>query len=257
VEVLAAEALVAAAVAAATRPGAGLHWEGWMAKVQSKGMTAAGRIEREVRVWDLFVRIFHWTVAIGFFVAYFSEDGPITIHVWAGYAVGALVLLRIVWGFVGPQHARFSDFVWKPGVVLRYLGDLMMLRGHRYLGHSPGGGAMVVALLIGLFVTVGSGLVLYAVEENAGPLAGIVTGASTQESVPAVGEEGQYDEVEERGDERGAGSEELWEEAHEVLANLTLVLVILHVAGVLLASYVHHENLTRAMLTGRKRAPSE
>lgn len=222
-----------------------------MARVRSAGSPATNRTEREVRVWDLFVRVFHWSVAVGFFVAYFTEDGPITLHVWAGYVVGALVVLRIVWGFVGPKHARFSDFVCPPGVVFRYLRDLIMLRGRRYLGHSPAGGAMVVVLLVGLLVTVGSGLVLYAIEENAGPLAGIVTGAPTQESAPIVGED------EESGYERGEGSEELWEEAHEVLANLTLVLVILHIAGVFLASYVHHENLTRAMLTGRKRAPSE
>lgn len=225
-----------------------------MAKAQLAGQPASNGAEREVRVWDLFVRVFHWTVAIGFFVAYFTEDGPITLHVWAGYVVGALVVLRIVWGFVGPQHARFSDFVCPPGVVLRYLAELLMLRGRRYLGHSPGGGAMAIALLVGLLVTVGSGLVLYALEDNAGPLAGIVTGAPTQESAPVGGEDGEDGENDERG---GAGSKELWEEAHEVLANVTLVLVILHIAGVLLASYVHHENLTRAMLTGRKRASSE
>lgn len=225
-----------------------------MAKAQPAARPAVHGAEREVRVWDLFVRVFHWTVVIGFFAAYFTEDGPITLHVWAGYVVGGLVVLRIVWGFVGPQHARFSDFVWPPGVVLRYLRDLIMLRGRRYLGHSPGGGAMVVALLIGLLVTVGTGLVLYALEDNAGPLAGIVTGAWMQESPPSIGE-GEHDEQREFG--RGEGLEGLWEEAHEILANLTLVLVILHIAGVLLASYVHHENLTRAMLSGRKRALSE
>ena len=95
-----------------------------MAKAQPAGPTAIDAAEQQVEVWDLFVRVFHWTVAIGFFVAYFTEDGPITLHVWAGYLVGALVVLRVVWGFLGPQHARFSDFVWPAGVVLRYLRDL-------------------------------------------------------------------------------------------------------------------------------------
>lgn len=133
--------------------------------------------------------------------------------------------------------------------------DLIMLRSRRYLGHSPGGGAMIVGLLAGTLVTVGSGLVLYTIEDNAGPLAGIVSGAPAQGTAPVLGEEeeGEYGEEEEGEYEGGEGSEDLWEEIHEVLANVMLVLVILHIGGVLLASYVHHENLARAMVTGRKR----
>jgi cytochrome b len=67
---------------------------------------AERRPEKMIRVWDVFVRLFHWSVAVGFFVAYFSEDA-LTLHVWAGYVVGAMVVLRIVWGFIGPEHARF------------------------------------------------------------------------------------------------------------------------------------------------------
>jgi cytochrome b len=182
-----------------------------------------------VPVWDGFVRVSHWTIVVGFFVAYFTEDDLLTLHVWAGYVVGVLVLLRIVWGVVGPKHARFVDFLYRPSEVLAYMRDLLRRTGKRYLGHSPAGGAMVIVLLIGLLAVVGTGLVLYAIEEHAGPLAGLV----------AAG---------------GRGG--LWEEAHELLANLMLLLVGVHVAGVLLAAHVHHENLVRAMITGRKRAPS-
>jgi cytochrome b len=204
---------------------------------------AERRPEKMIRVWDVFVRLFHWSVAVGFFVAYFSEDA-LTLHVWAGYVVGALVVLRIVWGFIGPEHARFSSFIYPPGTVLRYLWELLVGRARRYLGHSPGGGAMVLLLLIGLLGTVGTGLELYAIEENAGPLAALVSSGSP----PGQAEGEAYEGAEESG--------EFWEEFHEVLANLMLVLVVLHVAGVLLASYVHRENLTRAMVTGRKRARS-
>lgn len=193
----------------------------------------------EVKVWDIFVRVSHWVIVAGFFVAYVSEDDFLTIHVWAGYTVGALVVLRILWGFVGPKHARFSDFVCGPGKVFSYARDLMMFRGKRHLGHSPAGGAMVLALLLGLTAITASGVVLYAVEENAGPLAGVFGEATT--------------EAKNHDDESAA--EEFLEEVHEVLANLVLILVILHVAGVALASLVHRENLARSMVTGRKRAP--
>ena len=105
---------------------------------------------------------------------------------------------------------------------------------------SAGGGAMVLLLLISLLGTVGTGLELYAIEENAGPLAPFVSYASPP---------GQAE-----GEEAYEGAEEFWEEFHEVLANLMLILVVLHVAGVLLASYVHRENLTRAMVLGLKRS---
>lgn len=196
--------------------------------------------EAKVRIWDPFVRIFHWTVVIGFFVAYFTEDDVLTLHVWAGYVVGALVAMRIVWGFVGPEHARFFDFIYSPLRVWTYLADLVRFRGNRFLGHSPAGGAMVIVLLIGLAATVYSGLELYAVAENAGPLA---------KSEATVVKDAAAGSISNRRAER-----RFWHETHEVIANLVLVLVILHIAGVVLASVVHRENLPRAMITGDKRA---
>ncbi|AMS39093.1 MULTISPECIES: cytochrome b/b6 domain-containing protein [Aminobacter] len=62
------------------------------------------RSSSEIQVWDPFVRMAHWTLALGFFVAYLTED-VMTVHVWAGYVVGVLVPARIVWGFLGPRHA--------------------------------------------------------------------------------------------------------------------------------------------------------
>lgn len=204
-----------------------------------------------VPVWDFFVRVFHWTVAVAFFVAYFTEDDLLTLHVWAGYTIGVFVILRVVWGFIGPKHARFSDFIYRPFKVWSYAINLITFRAKRYLGHSPAGGAMVLALLIGLSATVWTGLELYAVEENAGPLAAVSTGTETgprDASKLLV----YVSEHAERNEHEGEG-EEFWEMLHEALANLTFALVILHIVGVLLASVVHRENLAKAMITGRKR----
>jgi cytochrome b len=181
----------------------------------------------QVKVWDAFVRVAHWLLLVGFLLAYFTEDDLLTVHVWAGYVVGAIVLLRVAWGFAGPEYARFSSFLCGPGKAARYLVDLLRRQGMRYLGHSPAGGAMVILLLISLAATVWSGLTVYAYDRGAGPLAGLFA--------------------------RGGAQEKFWEGLHEFLANFTLVLVGLHIAGVVLASFVHRENLVRAMVTGYKR----
>lgn len=205
--------------------------------------TQASSNTGQVRVWDPLVRLFHWSLVIGFTTAYItgefeSED----LHVLAGYVVLGLVVFRVLWGLIGSRHARFGDFVFRPATVLAYARD--QLRGHarRYLGHNPLGGAMVVALLIMLLAVSASGLVLYALEDNAGPLAGVVTRALPvdSDSRPDSGRAPGWDE-------------EMIEEIHEVLSNITLGLVILHVLGVILASLAHRENLVKAMFTGNKR----
>lgn len=167
-----------------------------------------------VKVWDPFIRVFHWSLAILFLVAYATGDEIERLHIAAGYVIASLIALRLVWGFVGPQHARFSSFVRPPRDILAYLRDIAMLRAPRYLGHNPAGGAMVVALLAMLGGTCVTG---YAMTTDA------FWGAK-------------------------------WiEEVHEVCANLTLGLVIVHVLGVIVASFEHNENLVKSMVTGRKR----
>ncbi|MGF1612926.1 MAG: cytochrome b/b6 domain-containing protein [Gammaproteobacteria bacterium] len=211
--------------------------------------------ENTVLVWDPLVRIGHWTLVIAFFTAYFTEDEFLTQHVWAGYVVGIVVCIRLLWGFVGTQHARFSDFARSPATVIWYLRDHMANRARPYVGHNPAGGAMIVLLLIGLAGTVFSGLVLYAIEEDAGPLAGWVAENTSVPALPAL-----ISNANANGDEREGGKEHegdareaFWEELHEIFTNVTLVLIAFHVAGVLFSSYVDKENLIWAMVTGRKR----
>ena len=73
-----------------------------------------------VKVWDPFVRIFHWSLAALVLIAFLTGDEAVLIHVAVGYAIVGLVAARIVWGFIGPPHARFSDFVKSPTETLRY-----------------------------------------------------------------------------------------------------------------------------------------
>lgn len=200
-----------------------------------------------VPVWDPLVRIGHWVLVAAFATAYFTEGEPQWLHTFAGYAIAVTVAARILWGFVGPRRARFADFVTGPGRVLGYLRDLLTGRAERHLGHSPAGGAMTVALLVALAVTALSGIATLAVEEGEGPLAGIVTSAS----LPAWAMD---DEDDDDGGEHGEGGGEAFGEIHEVAANATVLLILLHLAGVLWASRVHGENLVRAMIDGRKRS---
>lgn len=196
------------------------------------------------KVWDPLVRIFHWSLVIFFFTAYFSSEEGEGLHVFAGYAVLGLVLFRILWGFAGTEHARFRDFIYSPAHIVRYLKNLFGGKAEHYLGHNPAGGLMVLALLASLLLTTVTGLKAYGAEGH-GPLAG-----AGPEIASMAYSEG--DGLEHDGDKRHGGEDDLWEEVHEVFANLTLLLVGVHIAGAIAASYLHRENLILAMITGRK-----
>jgi cytochrome b len=167
-----------------------------------------------VKVWDPFVRVFHWSLVTLFAIAYVTGDEIERVHNVAGYTIAGLLVLRIVWGFVGPRHARFTDFVRSPREAFRYLRDAMLLRARHYIGHNPAGGLMIIALIVMLAGTCMTGTLM-------------TTDAYW-------------------------GSEAM-EDVHGALANATVGLIVLHVLGVLIASFEHRENLVKAMLTGRKR----
>ncbi|MEW8507722.1 MAG: cytochrome b/b6 domain-containing protein [Candidatus Thiodiazotropha sp.] len=185
------------------------------------------RQENEIKVWDPLVRLFHWTLVGAFTITWLSEDEWLVLHAYAGYVIGILLLFRLIWGLLGTRYARFSDFVRSPSSVAAYLKDLLGFRAERTIGHNPAGGAMILALLITLLITTLTGVLAYGAT-GAGPLA-----------EPLFS--------------NAAYGSELFEEAHELFANFTLFLVVLHLLGVGFGSYLHGENLVRAMITGNKR----
>ena len=168
-----------------------------------------------IRVWDPLVRAFHWALAASFAVAWLSSENWDRLHAAAGYAAGALVALQVVWGFVGPRYARFAQFVRSPDTVIAYLRALKDGSERRYIGHNPAGGAMIVALLVVMAATAVSGWLM-------------TTDAFWGSTV--------------------------LQHLHSLLAHGVLALVVVHLAGVALASLRHRENLARAMVVGVKRA---
>ena len=213
-----------------------------------------------VKIWDPLIRIGHWTLVTAFFTAYLTEDDFVTLHVWAGYIVGAYLVIRILWGFIGTKHARFGNFIYAPAKIAGYLRNLIALKPQHYFGHNPAGGAMVLALLLSLAVTTVTGLKLYAVDEGKGPLAlndrQINTLMTSINPLPAAKAGDDDDESEERSERRNKpeknDQEEFWKESHEFFANLTLLLVLVHIGGVIASSRIDKENLVKAMFTGKK-----
>jgi cytochrome b len=175
-------------------------------------------MKSKILVWDLPVRIFHWSLVMTFAGAYLLGDSERwrSFHVALGYGVLGLIAFRIVWGFIGTRYARFQSFAFSPMAAWRYLKDLAGPRSQRHVGHNPAGSWAIFGLL---------GL-------------GLATGMSGWL---------RYEEI---------GGESL-EEVHEVLANLWLGLVVFHVIAAIVSGVLHRENLVRAMVTGYKEGPPE
>lgn len=174
---------------------------------------------QRVLVWDVPTRVFHWTLALSFAGAYLTAESERyrDIHLALGYLMLGMIAFRLVWGLVGTAYARFASFAFKPAAVVQYLRSLRSPQPQHYVGHNPAGG-VAIFLLLALGLVIGvSGLGLYW----------------------------------------EFGDEDLFEELHEIAANLMLGLVFVHIAGVLLSSVLHRENLVRSMLTGYKTAEAD
>jgi cytochrome b len=174
---------------------------------------SSSRLAPTVRVWDAFVRAFHWALVSAFFVAWFFTEKIGTLHKAAGYTALSLVAARTVWGFVGTRHARFADFVPSPRQVLDYARECVRGREPRHLGHNPLGALMILFLLAAVAVIGVSGWML---------------------TLDAF------------------WGDELVEALHTRTVDATLLAVALHVLANLRASARHGENLVASMVTGHK-----
>lgn len=183
----------------------------------------ASAAERTVRIWDLPTRIFHWLLLALVVVCWFTgeeEGGAALIHRISGEAIAGLLVFRLIWGFTGGEHARFSDFAAGPSVIFAHVRDLLSGNAKRHLGHNPLGGLAVFLLLLTTAGIVITGL--FSGEERlAGPFAGM-------------------------------GGLEL-SELHEVLFRILQGLIIIHILGVIAETLLSKDALVPAMITGRKK----
>lgn len=218
---------------------------------------AQATMTNKIYVWDFLVRFFHWTLVLGFTIAYFTGDDLELVHAYVGYYIIGLILIRIIWGFVGSRYARFSQFITSPLQAITYIkhlfsGDSPQAGEKKYIGHNPAGGWMTIMLLVSILFTSYSGLVVYGIEGD-GPLAS--TYASPTLSLVQQTEE--HDDDNNKYESENEQAEEFWEEIHEFSANFTVLLIFLHIAGVLLSSRKSHQNLAKSMLTGYKQDPDK
>ena len=180
-----------------------------------------------VRVWDLPVRLFHWVLVALLAASWITAEAGIqymTWHMRCGYAILALVLFRLLWGFVGSPYARCGSFVAGVPAAWRYVRSWFSARPLRYAGHNPLGGWMVLALLLLIAAQAATGL--FATDDifNDGPLNRLVSN-DTADTLTG------------------------W---HHLIFNLLLVAAALHVLAVALYLLVKRDNLVLPMVTGRK-----
>ncbi len=200
-------------------------------------MSSPGGELRPVRIWDFPTRAFHWAlvllVAFSAVSGEFAEDLGAQVMDWhrlSGYAILALLIFRILWGFVGSTYARFANFVRGPGAVLRYLGEMTGARpAEIHLGHNPLGGWSVVLLLITLAVQVATGL--FIADEDLGVEGPLSKHVSSRMS-------------------------DALKEVHEANFGILLTLIGIHLGAIVFYLLFKGENLVRPMLTGIKRLPA-
>jgi cytochrome b len=190
-------------------------------------IAANGETERRVQVWDAPTRLFHWLLLSLVVTAWFTgegEGGTGSIHRYAGEAIAGLIVFRVIWGFWGGEHARFSDFAAGPSNILAHVQNLFSKTPTRHLGHNPLGGVAVFLLLATIAIIVATGL-FSGGEDNAGPFAGVW-------GLELSG-------------------------VHDIAFRVLQALTVVHVVGVIVETFKAKDALVPAMITGSKRRRSD
>jgi cytochrome b len=194
-------------------------------------------------LWDPVVRLTHWGIAVAVLSNALVTGGGSLTHVWLGWLAMALLLMRLVWGVLGPAEAQFSAFPPNPVAAVRHLGQLLTGKVPHYPSHNPAGALMAYAFWAALAVVIATGLILtggatpmQVAEQKAAVASGDWSALITQSD----GESSDED----------SGLRHTAEDVHKMAANLLLVLAALHVAGVFVESRAMRRNLVAPMLLG-------
>jgi cytochrome b len=181
-----------------------------------------------IAVWDPGIRIFHWLLAAAVLAdgltGFLATRSGLAIHLAAGTLLAALLVWRVLWGLLGPGHARFATFAYHPRTVLAHARALLAGHGRRYVGHNPLGAMMVFALLAVLAAIVATGTIALGGMFKQGPLA---FAFAFRPATYALG-------------------------LHNFLAGLLVAMITAHLAGIAFGTWRERENLVGAMLTGVK-----
>jgi cytochrome b len=199
-------------------------------KVREVDPESSGENKFELqKVWDPAIRIWHWllviTVTSGWLLGEFRNFSIMQWHMYAGYATGVLLLLRILWGFIGPPPVRFSALAVTPSRLVQYASKMFRRQPSGVAGHNPIGAISVILILTLLSLQVVTGLFS---EDDAlffdGPLASSVS-SSARTTFTSI---------------------------HHMSSEALLIVIALHVAAILFYLLWKRENLVRAMFTGWK-----